>query len=72
MSHLYIPTSNVIAILKPGKDGTDTAHYRPISLLTFSVTVTYKVLERLKLNNIEPIIDKVVTIQQTGIRHHRG
>lgn len=58
----------MIAILKPGKDGTDAAHFRPISLLS----VTYKMLERLILNRIEPIINKVVPQTQTGFRHHRG
>jgi hypothetical protein len=30
--------AKVIAIIKPGKDGTDPAHYRPISLLNDSST----------------------------------
>jgi hypothetical protein len=33
--------AKIIAILKPGKDGTDASHYRPMSLLS----VVYKILE---------------------------
>lgn len=60
--------SKVVAMLKPGKDGNETAHFRPISLLS----ITYKALERLILNRIEPIIDKQVPILQAGFRHNRG
>jgi hypothetical protein len=35
--------SKVIFFLKPGKDGSDPAHYRPIALLG----VVFKLLERL-------------------------
>jgi hypothetical protein len=37
--------ANVTYILKPGKDGTEPAHYRPISLLS----VPYKLLEHMIL-----------------------
>jgi hypothetical protein len=47
--------SKVIAILKPRKNGSDAAHYRPISLLS----VVYKLLERPILQRIEPLIDAV-------------
>jgi hypothetical protein len=33
--------AKIVAILRPGKDGTDASHYRPISLLS----VVYKKLE---------------------------
>jgi hypothetical protein len=44
--------AKVISIIEPGKDGTDPAHYRPISLLS----VVYKLLERLILQRIQPLI----------------
>ena len=56
--------SKVIAILKPGKDGTEPNHYRPISLLC----IPYKLLERLILNRIESTIDTVVPREQAGLR----
>jgi hypothetical protein len=40
--------AKVISIIKPGKDGTDPAHYRPISLLS----VVYELLDRLILQRI--------------------
>jgi hypothetical protein len=49
-----------IAILKPGKDGTDASHYRPIFLLS----VVYKILERL--------IDAAVSVSQAGFRKNRS
>jgi hypothetical protein len=42
--------AKVIAIIKPGKDGTDPAYHHPISLLS----VVYKLLERLILQRIQP------------------
>jgi hypothetical protein len=59
--------AKVIAIIKPGKDGTDPAHYRPISLLS----VVYKLLERLILQRIQPLIENV-THNQAGFRQHRS
>jgi hypothetical protein len=44
--------AKIIAILKPGKDGTDASHYRPISLLS----VVYKIFEQLILQRIQPFI----------------
>ncbi|XP_055714426.1 uncharacterized protein LOC129808680 [Phlebotomus papatasi] len=61
--------AKVIAILKPGKDGTDAAHYRPISLL---VSVVYKLLERMILHRIQPHIDRATPVSQAGFRKHRG
>jgi hypothetical protein len=43
--------ANVISILKPVKDDTEPAHYRPISLLS----VTYQLLERMVLANTEAV-----------------
>ena len=34
--------AKIIAILKPGKDGTDASHYRPVSLLS----MTFKVIRK--------------------------
>jgi len=58
----------VIALLKPGKEGKEAANFRPVSLLS----VTYKILERLVLERIQPTIDKVVPIEQTGFRENRS
>ena len=58
----------VTAILKPGKDGNDPAHFRPISLLT----VLYKLLERLILERIQPVINTVTPVEQAGFRKDRG
>lgn len=60
--------AKVIAILKPGKDGSEASHFRPISLLS----VTFKILERVLLNRIEPIINQTVPVSQAGFRQHRG
>lgn len=56
----------MIALLKPGKEGKDAADFRPVSLLS----VTYKILERLVLERIQPAIDKVVPIEQAGFREN--
>jgi hypothetical protein len=60
--------AKIIAILKPGKDGTDASHYRPISLLS----VVYKILERLILQRIHPLIDAAVPVSQAGFRKNRS
>jgi hypothetical protein len=60
--------AKVISIIKPRKDGTDPAHYRPISLLS----VVYKLLERLFLQLIQPLIEDVTPINQAGFRFHRS
>jgi hypothetical protein len=57
----------IIAILIPGKDDTDVSHYRPISLLS----VVYKILERLILQRIQPLIDAAVPVSQAGFRKNR-
>ena len=40
--------TKIITVLKPGKDGSDSSHYRPISLLS----IVYKLLERIIINRI--------------------
>jgi hypothetical protein len=59
--------SKVVAILKPGKDGSSANHYRPISLLC----IPYKLLERLILQRISTSIDAVIPIEQAGFRAGR-
>jgi len=51
-----------ITILKTGKDGSDPAHYRPISLLS----VVHNLLERLQ--RIQPLIEAVTPVHQAGFR----
>lgn len=60
--------AKVIALLKPGKEGKEATDFRPVSLLS----VTYKILERLVLERIQPTIDKVVPIEQAGFRENRS
>jgi hypothetical protein len=60
--------AKVIALLKPGKDGHEAADYRPISLLS----VTYKILERMILERIQPYIEDVIPIEHAGFREYRG
>jgi hypothetical protein len=54
--------AKVISITKPGKDGTDPAHYCPISLLS----VVHKLLERLILQRIQSLIEDVTPINQAA------
>ena len=60
--------SKVIAILKPGKDAKDPASYRPISLLS----VCYKLYERLLLERINPLVERVLKPEQAGFRQGRS
>uniref|UniRef100_A0A2S2Q0Y4 RNA-directed DNA polymerase from mobile element jockey n=1 Tax=Sipha flava TaxID=143950 RepID=A0A2S2Q0Y4_9HEMI len=60
--------TKIIAILKPGKMSTDATHYHPISLLS----TTYKILERLILNRIQPEIEKILPIEQAGFQTNRS
>jgi hypothetical protein len=43
---------------KPGKDGSDLAHYRLILLLS----VMYRLLERLILQRIQPLIEAATPV----------
>ena len=56
--------SNIIAILKKGKDSLIPKNYRPISLLCH----TYKLYERLILNRIAPAIEQHLIKEQAGLR----
>jgi hypothetical protein len=53
--------AKVISIIKPGKDGTDPAHYRPMFLLS----VVYKLLERLIFQRIQ-LVEDVIPNNQAG------
>ena len=48
--------AKVLAVLKPGKDGTDASHFR------------LKLFERVILHRIEPIIDEKIPKIQAGFR----
>ena len=56
--------SKVIVILKPGKDSSLPKSYRPISLLCH----TYKLLERMILNRMNPITEHTIIKEQAGFR----
>ena len=60
--------AKVIALPKPEKDPNLPASYRPISLLS----VCYKLLERLILNRISPIVEEVLAVEQAGFRPGRS
>jgi hypothetical protein len=52
--------AKVTSIIKPGKDGIDPAHW------------SYKLLERLILQRIQPLIEDVTPINQAGFRQLRS
>ena len=56
--------SNIMAILKPGKDSAIPKNYRPISLLCH----TYKLYERLILNRVSPLFEQHLIKEQAGFR----
>ena len=60
--------ATVIALPKPNKPVDDPKSYRPISLLC----VPYKLLERLLLARIEPVVDPQLPDEQAGFRHGRS
>ena len=60
--------ATVVAILKPNKPADDPKSYRPISLLC----VFYKILERLILARINPVIEPQLPTQQAGFRQGRS
>ena len=60
--------AKVIAILKPGKPADDPASYRPISLLC----CLYKLLERVTLTRLTPILDPTIPKEQAGFRQQRS
>ena len=58
----------MIAVEKPAKDSSLAANYRPISLLC----VCYKLLERLALQRIFPIVEGLLSPDQAGFRKDRS
>ena len=70
--HTRIPKmwrrASVVSILKPGKPDTSPQSYRPISLLC----TTYKLMERLILTRINPIVDPLLPYDQAGFRQGRS
>ena len=60
--------SSVVAALKPGKDEKSPTSYRPISLLCTS----YKLLERVILARITPVIEPKLPKEQAGFRQGRS
>ena len=72
LEHTVIPKiwrrATVVAILKPNKPADDPKSYRPISLLC----VPYKILERLILAHINPVMEPELPTQQAGFRQGRS
>ena len=64
----FFKRAKVISVAKPGKDGTDASHFRPISLSS----ITLKIVKRLILNRIQPKINQIVPTQQASFRPHRS
>ena len=54
--------SRVIALLKLGKDPALAESYRPISLVSHS----FKLIERLLLNHLSPLVEEHLIDQQAG------
>lgn len=59
--------AKVIAILKPGKPATSPSSYRPISLLC----CLYKLLEKIILTRITPMISNIIPVEQAGFQQNR-
>ena len=59
--------ADIIAVLKPNKSADDAKKYRPISLMC----VPLKLLERLLLSRLDPVIDPQLPPEQAGVRHGR-
>lgn len=60
--------TKIIALKKPGKYGSIPTHFRPVSLLSCS----FKLFERIIHNRIQPLINKVLPIEQAGFREGRS
>jgi len=60
--------AKVLAILNPGKDPKLPHSYRPISLLCSS----YKLVERMILSRIYPVVDSIIPDEQAGFRRGRS
>ena len=61
-------TAKVIAVLKPNKPEESPSSYRPISLLCIS----FKLLERLICNRIQPVVESILPPEQAGFRPARS
>ncbi|KAL4101204.1 hypothetical protein QTP88_021224 [Uroleucon formosanum] len=61
-------TANIIALLKPGKPADNPNSYRPVALLS----VLSKLMERIILKKISPVIEPHIPIHQTGFRPNRS
>ena len=59
--------AKILAILKPGKPSNVPSSYRPISLLC----CFFKLLERILLTRISPVLDSHIPIEQAGFRPDR-
>ena len=59
--------AKVITLQKPGKEPHVAANYRPISLLS----VCYKLLERIVLQRINPVVEDLLSVDQSGFRRGR-
>lgn len=72
LSRRHIPKiwrrTRIIAILKPGKPASDAKNFRPISLLCH----LYKILERMLLNRLSPVIEPQLIPQQAGFRPNKN
>ena len=64
----YWNTAKVIGILKSGKDAKEPSSYRPITLLNCS----FKLLKRIILSRITPVVDPFIPLEQTGFRKRRN
>jgi hypothetical protein len=60
--------SKTLAVLKPGKDPNDVKSYRPIALLC----TTFKLLERVLLARLTPLLDPAIPNEQAGFRQGRS
>jgi len=56
--------TKIVALKKRGKDGSIPAHFRQVTLLSCS----FKLFEHIIHNRIQPLIDKVLPIEQAGFR----
>ena len=61
-------TAKVVATLKPNKEESDPKSYRPISLLC----LTYKLMERIVLTRINPIVEQHLPPEQAGFREGKS
>lgn len=61
-------TANIIAILKPGKPADNPNSYHPVALLS----VLSKLMERIILKKISPVIEPHIPTHQAGFRPNRS